>query len=438
MSFDMFVDENPVIAYDADEDGDVYQPPVATSTAEEDASKTNGAPLARVMSAEQRRTIDAASVVELGKVHTPAPGKHAPGVIFPAVAYVTTFAGLVLATSYSWILIHIVAVFMGFAVERIRESVVRQLKLDEKGDESVVGVALYTVPIVIAYKTYQICVAQPLKMIAAGMGKEIDVVDIDHVPMRRRKQTMAVLLWTMMLPMVPATYFITFTLTLTLPFILVPYLVWIHFVDKAPRTGSRQPRLRDISMGTHFVDYFPITLQRGSPPLDPSRKYVFCYHPHGIISLGAIGCFGLNSAGFPELFPGIDRRLLTLDSNFKVPFLREILLELGVCSVARQSCDAILNRGPGSAICIVVGGAAESLETQAGTYRLVLKRKGFVRVAVENGADLVPVFAFGETDAFSVLSSDSDSTLRKWQVWAQKKMVSLFVHLRAMDGNRSS
>lgn len=410
MSFDFFVDENPVIAYHAEEDGDVYHPHMLEKREGEGSNETTS-------------TI-APPVVELGKMDAPSEGKHSPGVIFPAIAYVATFSYLTMTTNYHKFLIHLVAAGVGFAVERIRESVVRQLKLDEVGDESVVGVAVYTVPIVLAYKAYQVCVAHPLRILAAGFGKDVDLVDIDHVPMRRRKQTMAVLMWTLMLPMVPLTYFFTFSLTLAMPLVLVPYLIWIFFIDKAPRTGSRVPRWRDLSLGRHFVDYFPITLDRASPPLGPSRRYVFCYHPHGIISLGAIGCFGFDAAGFPQLFPGIDRRLLTLDTNFKVPFLREILLNLGVCSVARQSCNAILNRGPGSAICIVVGGAAESLETAEGTYRLILKRKGFVRVAVENDADLVPVFAFGETDAFSVLSSERDSSLRQWQVWLQKRMVS--------------
>ena len=46
---------------------------------------------------------------------------------------------------------------------------------------------------------------------------------------------------------------------------------------------------------------------------------------------------------------------------------------------------------------MIVGGAAESLEAFPGQYRLVLrKRKGFIRIALETGASLVPVFSFGE------------------------------------------
>ena len=90
--------------------------------------------------------------------------------------------------------------------------------------------------------------------------------------------------------------------------------------------------------------------------------------------------------------------------------------------MARESCDAILSRGPGTAICIVVGGAAEALETSKGTYRLVLQRKGFVRVAAENDACLVPVLGFGETSLFETLTSEQESPLRKWQKYFQSKL----------------
>ena len=50
----------------------------------------------------------------------------------------------------------------------------------------------------------------------------------------------------------------------------------------------------------------------------------------------------------------------------------------------------------GRAITIVVGGARESLDAQPHSLRLVLKRrKGFVKLAIRTGADLVPVLAFG-------------------------------------------
>jgi len=71
---------------------------------------------------------------------------------------------------------------------------------------------------------------------------------------------------------------------------------------------------------------------------------------------------------------------------------------------------------------IVVGGAAEALEAVPGTEtRLVLgKRKGFVRLALSLGADLVPVYCFGENELFSQVINPEGSRLRKLQEWGKK------------------
>ena len=126
--------------------------------------------------------------------------------------------------------------------------------------------------------------------------------------------------------------------------------------------------------------------------------------------------FATESIGFSECYPGIVPHLLTLTSNFRIPFYRDILLALGICSVSKQSCSNILKGGPGQAITIVVGGAAESLSARPGTAHLTLrKRLGFIKIAIQHGcvgisgwssqpcspfgrADLVPVFSFGEND----------------------------------------
>lgn len=114
--------------------------------------------------------------------------------------------------------------------------------------------------------------------------------------------------------------------------------------------------------------------------------------------------------------------LLTLASNFQIPLYRDLILSLGVCSVSMTSCQNILRQGkiyliirflqhltdrmillgPGSALTIVVGGAAESLSAHPGTADLTLKRRmGFIKLAMRQGADLVPVFSFGENDVSS-------------------------------------
>lgn len=145
------------------------------------------------------------------------------------------------------------------------------------------------------------------------------------------------------------------------------------------------------------------------------RKYIFGYHPHGIIGMGAFGGIATEGANWSKLFPGIPVSLMTLTNNFRVPLYREYLMSLGVASVSKKSCKALLKRN--QSICIVVGGAQESLLARPGVMDLVLhKRKGFVRLGMEVGnVSLVPIMAFGENDLYDQVSNDKSSKLYRFQ-----------------------
>ena len=123
-------------------------------------------------------------------------------------------------------------------------------------------------------------------------------------------------------------------------------------------------------MWKYFCEYFPIRLVK-TADLDPEGNYIFGYHPHGIIGLGALGNFCGEATGFSVNFPGIHPHLLTLSVNFRFPFSRDYCMAFGVCSVDKDSIEYILQKmGPGHSVAIVVGGAAESLEARPGNFTL--------------------------------------------------------------------
>ena len=75
--------------------------------------------------------------------------------------------------------------------------------------------------------------------------------------------------------------------------------------------------------------------------------------------------------------------------------------------------------GKGQSIMIAIGGATESLYSAPGTMHLVLRRRtGFVRVALQTGASLVPVINFGENELYSTVRGSSISGLRRFQMYA--------------------
>lgn len=212
--------------------------------------------------------------------------------------------------------------------------------------------------------------------------------------------------------------------------LLLLYLIYITF-SNAPQSGTlshRSPRLRSSKVWSLFASYFPARLHR-SAPLPPTRKYIFGYHPHGIISHGAFAAFATEALGFSQLFPGITNTLLTLDTNFRVPLYRDYALAMGLASVSRESCEKILstggpnNEGMGRAITIVIGGASESLDAQPHLLRLILKRrKGFVKLAIRTGADLVPVLAFGENELYDQFQADGHPLIHKFQMIVKKAL----------------
>ncbi|KAM6497352.1 DAGAT domain containing protein [Amanita muscaria] len=239
------------------------------------------------------------------------------------------------------------------------------------------------------------------------------------IPRKRRLQMLVVALWSVMIVITTVTFLFLCTIPSLWPF-LAAYLVWELYIDRAPNHGGRPSKwFKSSTFWRYFADYYPASFIKEAD-LPPDRPYVFGYHPHGIIGMGALATFATEATGFSEAFPGITPHLLTLVSNFKMPFYRDILLALGICSVSKQSCSNILKAGSGSAITIVVGGAAESLSAHPGTADLTLrKRLGFIKIAIQHGADLVPVFSFGENDIYQQMANEKGTTVyalqRKFQ-----------------------
>jgi hypothetical protein len=79
----------------------------------------------------------------------------------------------------------------------------------------------------------------------------------------------------------------------------------------------------------------------------------------------------------------------------------------GIISASKRSIKAALKK-PGVAGCVVlyVGGMAELFLSCEKTERVYLKkRKGFIKLALQEGKDIIPVYLFGNTTVLSVLKT---------------------------------
>jgi 2-acylglycerol O-acyltransferase 2 len=250
-----------------------------------------------------------------------------------------------------------------------------------------------------------------------------DVVVTPRNTLLRRAFEVTVVTWhTLCIPILTLLFLYVSTFRPLWPFLL-PYIISLFFF-RGHESGTlplRSNSLRSSRVWNLFATYFPATLHR-SVPLSATRNYIFGYHPHGIIAHGAFLAFCTEALNFTHIFPGITSTLLTLDANFRIPLYREYALALGLAGVSSRSCRNLLRKGgprgdgTGRAITIVVGGARESMIAVPKSLRLMVKdRKGFIKLALRTGTDLVPVLAFGENDLYSHVDSEKYPSVQKVQ-----------------------
>jgi 2-acylglycerol O-acyltransferase 2 len=241
-----------------------------------------------------------------------------------------------------------------------------------------------------------------------------------QLPLQRRLQTTAVIGGLLVLPSV---FIFLVALWTYPPFVswytrevFILYVLWQVLIDReTPKRGGR-PLLwfRSFPAWKLIANYVPARLHTGDR-LDAGKRHIFCLHPHGIISIAAICNLVLNVNG-PNEKLGVDYRIVTVSANFIMPVWREIIMALGFIDASRESIANALEDD--LSVMIVIGGAQETLHAKPGVVELVLKKRtGFVRLALEHGANLVPVFHFGENELYGQVSHP---VLRRLQDWATR------------------
>uniref|UniRef100_A0A3P8U3J7 Acyltransferase n=1 Tax=Amphiprion percula TaxID=161767 RepID=A0A3P8U3J7_AMPPE len=195
------------------------------------------------------------------------------------------------------------------------------------------------------------------------------------------------------------------------------YAGWLWLDWDTPTSGGRRSGwIRSWTVWEYFRDYFPLRLIK-TVDLDPKKNYIFGFHPHGVLVAGAFGNFCTEATGFSRLFPGLTPHLLMLPFWFRVPLFRDYIMSGGLVSSCKSSLSYLVSRpGGGNVAVIAVGGAPESLDARPGALTLqVRNRKGFIKLALKHGAQLVPVFSFGENELFDQMENPTGSPLRRLQ-----------------------
>lgn len=184
----------------------------------------------------------------------------------------------------------------------------------------------------------------------------------------------------------------------------VPYYVLTSRGNPAETGSGTWPWLRDWFSANieHSLAYWhgSVEVVRDSPhPPDPAGRYIFGFSPHGLYPTG-LGQLPLLPS-FKALFPGVAPVTLTASVLHLVPGIRDVCRWAGFRVVTRSSFVRALSEQRAVVMC--PGGQAELVQVsrafRAPEREIVLyaAHKGFCRLAIEQGACLVPTLALGET-----------------------------------------
>eukprot|EP00400_MALV-I_sp_L67-5_P000503 gene503-596_t len=195
------------------------------------------------------------------------------------------------------------------------------------------------------------------------------------------------------------------------------YATYIFF-DKSPYQGAHPFGLtcKYNILWNYAAAYYPIKISK-TVDLDVTKKYIFGGYPHGVIGIGVGGTFGCDGSYLSHVLPGVNVRLAVLKACLRLPFCRELYLASGCVDASKESINYCLEKK--ISVAIVLGGAKEALWTRhhEGPMKVVADRKGFVKLAILNNADLVPVISFGEMEVFTEYFFARWPTITKVQRW---------------------
>lgn len=148
--------------------------------------------------------------------------------------------------------------------------------------------------------------------------------------------------------------------------------------------------------------------------VDSGRKFILAFQPHGVVSFCSL-CSWIKA---PIELRCIQTAVASV--VLKVPILKNVMGIYGMTDASSRNVHHIFQTKKGINGCLVlyVGGIAELFKTCNNEERLYLKnRKGFIKIALRQGVDVIPVYLFGNTCVLSVLKTGILARLsRKMQV----------------------
>lgn len=218
------------------------------------------------------------------------------------------------------------------------------------------------------------------------------------------------------------TLFALFFLTLTY-FIVVPlalYYMWVYeslwilgllvVLMSSPFWASGTWHAIGDSFVLHtWRLYFQFRVYK-ERPIQQDSRVLFTFFPHGLFPLAIPIMSGVCKRIFPELLNPIPKVAIA-ENMFSVPIISPLLTWLG-CIPARE--DDIKQAIEAESCALLPDGIAGVFHSSPDEEIIyVRKRRGFIRIAIETGATLVPCYCFGHTQLFTTYPQ-RQSWLAEW------------------------
>lgn len=130
---------------------------------------------------------------------------------------------------------------------------------------------------------------------------------------------------------------------------------------------------------------------------DPSRRYMYVWHPHGFVSYVPVMIMGTMAvAGEPHKREWFGTCAPFL---FNLPVLGEHITLTNARPVDKRSLEDIL--ASGATIAVQPGGVKEQAASRHDQEQALFpKRLGFIRLAIKYGVPLMPLYIFGENQLY--------------------------------------
>jgi diacylglycerol O-acyltransferase 2, plant len=127
------------------------------------------------------------------------------------------------------------------------------------------------------------------------------------------------------------------------------------------------------------------------------NTYLFASHPHGLFTAGVVNNLILSESALAKVRAPLVRFFINEFLITVFPLIKDALSSLGFVACTAKNMKHYLSKGESG--CIVVGGVKEVVLTgNIDVEELYLRNAyGFVKVAIQSGASLVPVYTFGES-----------------------------------------